>query len=450
MIQPVKYVARPISPQMPSVPMPEVPPYLPSPNPPVPSDQWSHISSLEPNSINTNNTVASDSIIVAPCRCRSWHCPKCQRRLGEDLLQRCVTAIANFRNILMLTLTLNRDLFPDAQSAYSYLKLKRCVGEVMRKLYRSKHPQMKMHSKKYLQVLEWQADGWPHFHLAVDASHIPSEELSRLWNSLAPPQDQPGSCSPLSLGYTWVSWEVCSSHCADGTARKLLKYITQPDHIVPQWVLDAPFRIRMYETSRGLFVNAAAPARLNKPRGLGAKQKAKRAPSKPLRERLAQCGTSCHLLQVSQCASEGSPKQKYTHLATLDVPPEVLYRAANGPTYPKTQEEREAQRITLRRLPEVLMRAADSIHMPLAVTRANWEWQDRLQSMNCVIHPKYAMNDAERAMKELRAMIAEANKRMSDSKAEAASELPALLPRTEVASKRQNMQPRGFMEFGAA
>jgi hypothetical protein len=196
MIRPVQYVARPIAPPMPSVPMPDLPCSLQYSDPPVSSDQSSHISSLEPPSFNTNSTVASDRVVVAPCRCRSWHCTKCQRRLGEELLRRCVPAIANFKNILMLTLTLNRDLFPDAQSAYGYLKSRRCVGEVMRKLYRSKHPQIRMHSKKYLQVLEWQADGWPHFHLAVDASYIPFEELSRLWNSLAPPQDQADSCLP--------------------------------------------------------------------------------------------------------------------------------------------------------------------------------------------------------------------------------------------------------------
>ena len=447
MIQPVQYVARPISPPMPSVPMPDLPCSMQYSNPPVSSDQWSHISSLEPPSFNTNSTVASDRVVVAPCRCRSWHCTKCQRRLGEELLQRCVPAIANFKNILMLTLTLNRDLFPDAQSAYGYLKSKRCVGEVMRKLYRSKHPQIRMHSKKYLQVLEWQADGWPHFHLAVDASYIPFEELSRLWNSLAPPQDQADSCSPLLLGYTWVSKEVYSSYCADGTARKLLKYITQPDHSVPQWVLDAPFSVRMYETSRGLFVNPSAPARLNKPRRRDAKLRAKRSPSKPLRDRLAKCGTSCHLLQVSQSASEGSPKQKYTHLATLDVPPEVLYKAANGPKYPKTQEEHEAQRITLKRLPEVLMRAADSTHMPLVVTRANREWEDLLQSMNCIIHTKPAKYDVERAMQEVRAMIADGNKCISDSKATAASELPPP-PSPRCNCEQGKEPPRGLIEFG--
>jgi hypothetical protein len=143
-------------------------------------------------------------------------------------------------------------------------------------------------------------------------------------------------------------------------------------------------------------------------------------------------------LQVSQSASEGSPKQKYTHLATLDVPPEVLYKAANGPKYPKTQEEHEAQRITLKRLPEVLMRAADSTHMPLVVTRANREWEDLLQSMNCIIHTKPAKYDVERAMQEVRAMTADGNKCISDSKATAASELPPPLPRVAIASKGKN------------
>jgi hypothetical protein len=400
MTQPGTTFTHPITSLSPSQQLPsDCGPHVPMPLPPTP-----HISSLEPSLLNTNNTVVLQNplhnhgdlryretkaptsaevtrrdILIAPCRCRSWHCPKCHERKAELFRQKCLPILHTFRDILLLTLTIDRKCFTDPQSAFLYLRDNRCIGELMRKLKDSTNPDIRIHSDRYLKVLEWQADGWPHYHVVVEASYISHEALTTYWNSLSP------CASPM--GHVYVSSRHQNQHM--GNPETALRYLTKWENPVPEWLLDMKITVRKYEASRSFFKNTrdirpAPPKRA--PSGI----RATRSPSKTIRERLEDCGTTSVFLQVqSPSNSNAQPisRPQYTHLGSTNIPPELLYYAVNKyrEKWTRSPAEFTDYRLTPEMLTSIIAYSASLMDHPVEVFRATPAFMQLLQESGILL-----------------------------------------------------------------
>src|SRR6185503_3448329 len=110
--------------------------------------------------------------------CRSWFCPHCCLALGLALKRRLSRELTRFRGLMMLTFTVDPELFESPQAAYEYVTTKRCVAVAVQRLDRWDL----LHSRDFFAVVEWQGNGWPHWHVLINASHVPFEQLGEAWN----------------------------------------------------------------------------------------------------------------------------------------------------------------------------------------------------------------------------------------------------------------------------
>lgn len=91
------------------------------------------------------------------CQCRSVWCPKCSPRSETNGLVSNAIRKLNWRKVRHVVLTLNRDIDP---------------GEAYKKIRRNKNiPKLlkKLNSKKWVWVLEFHADGYPHWHILAES-----------------------------------------------------------------------------------------------------------------------------------------------------------------------------------------------------------------------------------------------------------------------------------------
>jgi hypothetical protein len=209
--------------------------------------------------------------------------------------------LATFTNILMFTLTIDPQLFGSPREAYQYLRENRCISEIMRLIRDSRHPGIRIHSTRYVYVLEFQENGYPHYHVLLDASWIPVDELLRIWSTF-----RPRPAGPVADGHPPFGWVFVKKHPYETTAspqaiRDALNYVTeaQPESI-PNWVLDMgtdDSRVAMHGTSRNFFPKIPGQdeprPRPNRPR-----TSKTRSPSRPHRDRIEACGQSTEVVRV--------------------------------------------------------------------------------------------------------------------------------------------------------
>jgi len=198
--------------------------------------------------------------------CRSWVCPHCAIHLALKLRERLVPVLEKFSALLMLTLTVDQELFGTPAQAYWYVKDRRALSELVRALAKRKY----LVSRRYFCVLEWHKKGWAHFHVLVEAKRIPFVALCQLWGRNRP-VDAPAwngtyangveglkGCSP-EFGSVRISGGKRSERFGSAThaANYVLKYmLKQPEVGYPRWVieeLNAGRQIRRYDKSKGLW-----------------------------------------------------------------------------------------------------------------------------------------------------------------------------------------------------
>lgn len=168
--------------------------------------------------------------------------------------------LSTFSSIMMLTLTVDPTLFRDAEEAFWYCRDQRAVSEFIRAVKKAGY----LESGRYFCIIEWQKNGFAHFHLLVETKFIPHTLLAQLWGrnrpSSAPAWEGDYSkgdlkgCRPEFGSVFFSHGEFQDAKHAVGYA---LKYLTkQPEQGFPDWVLDSKKRIRIYSTSRGLLTAA--------------------------------------------------------------------------------------------------------------------------------------------------------------------------------------------------
>ena len=212
------------------------------------SDGWRATAepSLESSSSNSQNRDRGHGsrkmARLGRCCCGSWWCDSCSRRKGWELRQAVLPVVRSFRSVRMLSLTLDRTTHASPRAGYHAMNEK--ISRLMQELKR----RGRLHSGRYFAVLEPQRDGWPHWHVLIDAPDIPHAELIELWQRLGG-----GMCCWISRGPKPGQKFQSKEHAAFYATKYLIK---PPRDGWPEWILEAGAegdRIRRYNTSQHFF-----------------------------------------------------------------------------------------------------------------------------------------------------------------------------------------------------
>lgn len=118
--------------------------------------------------------VVVDELVVVPCRCGSRLCEQCGSILGRTVRKRLHEKAGLFPAPRMITLTvdlkgtLTGRPFASAEEAFRYVTDGKLIPKLMAKLGR----------KYWVRVLEFQANGAPHWHIVMDCSDLVGSEFS--------------------------------------------------------------------------------------------------------------------------------------------------------------------------------------------------------------------------------------------------------------------------------
>ena len=139
---------------------------------------------------------------VAKCHCRCWFCPDCCVLMGYNLRNRLIPALETFNGLMMVTLTIDPELFPDPKTAYLYTMDNRCISVTTQNLDRWNH----LHSRRYFYVVEWQEHTeQAHYHVLYDASFILKTDLDKAWSKHRPKNAGPIQENRPAFGMTRFS-----------------------------------------------------------------------------------------------------------------------------------------------------------------------------------------------------------------------------------------------------
>ena len=231
---------------------------------------------------------------LARCGCNCWFCPGCCIGKGYKLRAELVPLLKTFQGLLMISLTVDPQLFTTPKNAYLYMRERRCVSVTMQDLRRSGH----LHSARYFYVVEWQKETeQAHFHVLLDASFVPHKELQAMWSKHrpswagSPSQDRPG------FGWAWISkprFVGGALHAARYATKYLIK---TPESGFPEWVLSmgGENRVKRFGTSRPFWDRPAVSPSAN--------SKSKREPGEPYAFRIAGCEETSTLFEVRGSAN---------------------------------------------------------------------------------------------------------------------------------------------------
>ena len=183
------------------------------------------------------------------CGCKSHFCPNCCVGLGWKLRQKLLAAVQSWSadRPIMVTCTIDRTNFENPQEAFEYVHSRGLVSRFVRELKRRYGGEI----GHYFAVLEFQmesGEGWPHWHILLDASFVPHALLTDCWNAPGPAA---GKYYDLGMVYvTKSSGFVCREHAANYATKYLVKF---PRDGYPEWVLKREGIFKRYSSSKGLF-----------------------------------------------------------------------------------------------------------------------------------------------------------------------------------------------------
>lgn len=192
------------------------------------------------------------SFELAPCGCDCWYCPGCCKRKGYNLRADLVPVLQTFTGLMMLTLTIDPELFGSPLEAYFHVRSRRGISRLMRELDRAGH----LHTRRYFYVVEFQRETeQAHFHVLCDATRIPKPAIDAAWSRLRPETAPPPAPNRPAFGMTRFSmprFEGGAAHAARYATKYLVKV---PEHGFPEWVLTQgnEYRVPRYGSSRGLW-----------------------------------------------------------------------------------------------------------------------------------------------------------------------------------------------------
>lgn len=188
---------------------------------------------------------------VAKCGCRVWFCEDCCIQQGMKLRERLIPVLETFEGLIMVSLTVDPELFPDPKTAYYYTMDNRCISVTTQDLYRWNH----LNTRRYFYVVEWQKNTeQAHYHILYDSTYIPFTSLLASWSKHRP--DEAGPVIGKRPAFGTVTFSVSKFASPLHAARYATKYLIKvPEYGFPGWVLEMgkERRIRRYSTSRGFW-----------------------------------------------------------------------------------------------------------------------------------------------------------------------------------------------------
>jgi len=198
-------------------------------------------------------------IIACRCGCKSRFCESCCLQLGIKLKQRLVPVLQTFKRVMMLTFTIDPQHFPEGpQEAFEHVKQSRCLSVTMQALRRAGV----LLSDRWFAVIEWQLNGWPHWHVLVEANRIEFDTLRDAWNVNLCKLGKDAADTRTGFGSVRFNAPLTDGKHAAGYA---CAYLTKhPEHGYPDWVLASQTRkVHRYSAARGFWMNSQdeSPAR---------------------------------------------------------------------------------------------------------------------------------------------------------------------------------------------
>jgi len=194
-------------------------------------------------------------IVAKHCNCR--YCSTCAARLAGPLRRKLQWAVEQWDSAWMLTLTLNQKpwnarygdgVVGPAEAAYRYVSKERLISRLVRELRRKGL----VASKRWAVVLEFQKNGFPHWHVVIDAKYVPIDVVREIWDRLRPNWFDDIEYDGPPMGQTKFSAPKFAN--AKHAARYVTKYVSKiPSDGWPGWVLAYEGRIPRISHSRGLF-----------------------------------------------------------------------------------------------------------------------------------------------------------------------------------------------------
>jgi len=191
------------------------------------------------------------------CNCRNWFCEECCLGLGLQRRALLRDVLKTFGACQMWTLTIDPLLFPSPRDSFLYVRQKRSISELVRALRKRRF----LLSRRYFYVVEWQKQTeMPHWHLLLDAKHVPFDDVCDMWNRNRPKHLPPpvGDRPPFGSVRFSAPKFVDGAHAANYATKYLIKH---PEHGYPEWVLDFEGRIQRFGASRGFWPKASKPAK---------------------------------------------------------------------------------------------------------------------------------------------------------------------------------------------
>jgi hypothetical protein len=179
--------------------------------------------------------------------CKNRYCPDCCESTGIKLRERVRDRIADWKSAILVTLTVDPTIYgaENPEAAYLRVRSRRAIARLVRSLVKTGH----LTSGRYFVVLEFQANGMPHWHLLLESSFVPIERIQHVWNLNRPDGAGPVEPNRPGFGFCWVSKSSFEDmqHAANYVTKYCLK---QPQNGYPAWVLDFVGRVPKYATSR--------------------------------------------------------------------------------------------------------------------------------------------------------------------------------------------------------
>lgn len=221
----------------------------------------------------------TEAVIVGH-RCDARTCPVCGKRRGHETRQALLARAPLFSTPLLLTFTIDPKRFESAQQAHEVVS----AGGFIRRL-------MKFLGIRYwVWVMEFQRNGWPHWHVLVDVSErgpLGPGDLRRVWRLW---RDEWG------LGGLDVQKRREAFASPEHAVMYVTKYLMKPPkHGFPEWFLRGKRR-RLVGASK--FVGALTRSRgdgLVQPEVDGEESR-DRQDARPLIERMSECGQFCRVV----------------------------------------------------------------------------------------------------------------------------------------------------------
>ena len=264
---------------------------------------------------------------ISKCRCGTWFCPDCAAFQGYKLRARLIPILQNFTGLIMVSLTIDPELFPDPKTAYLYTMDKRCISVTTQDLFRWQY----LFTRRYFYVVEWQQNTQQaHYHVLYDSCYIPFEQLLMSWSKHRPKDTGLPKENRPAFGTVIFSKKDFASpvHAASYATKYLIKI---PEYGFPEWVLGMgkDRRVRRYSTSKGFWGTPTTPPK---------QPKIKRPNTKrTYLEKLTSCGDSINVFEVNQFINPetGEVENKPTWIGQVNVPSDEVIPELFDPGNPE-------------------------------------------------------------------------------------------------------------------